>query len=197
MPLDRSLLPLSKNADHHSQKKKKEKKKLNRSVTRCIWRYSLTSSLLRDIYTTNGFVKLRSFRELLFQFVISGLIPVSLLQSESGFEIGTQLKDCRKWTFSVLTSIVYEPSRWKISSWKPISIKHKDQRTQSTAHRPAAQKSAPTSSTKATRSSFARGTRRSSSRRRASLPRPSRHRQRYSSPFAGPRSNQRGRTEPI
>jgi hypothetical protein len=41
--------------------------------------------------TTNGFLASSSFRQVYFQLLIPGLTPVSLLESESGCEIVTQL----------------------------------------------------------------------------------------------------------
>jgi hypothetical protein len=46
--------------------------------------------------TTNGFLTSSSFREVLLQLLISGLTPVSLLESERVFEIVTHLSDTRK-----------------------------------------------------------------------------------------------------
>jgi hypothetical protein len=52
--------------------------------------WSLSSSRLLEIETTNGFLKLH------FQLLFPGLTLVSLLESESGFEIVTQLADTGK-----------------------------------------------------------------------------------------------------
>jgi hypothetical protein len=43
----------------------------------------------------------------LFQLFIPGLTPVSLLESESGFEFAPQLADMY-WKTTIFTSIVYE-----------------------------------------------------------------------------------------
>jgi hypothetical protein len=52
---------------------------------------SLSSQLPCEIDSTNGFLTSSSFRQVLFQILISGLTLVSVLENESGFEIGTQL----------------------------------------------------------------------------------------------------------
>jgi hypothetical protein len=58
--------------------------------------------------TTNGFLTSGSFRLVLFQLLISGLTPVSLLESEWGFEIVTQFVDTRKDHLHMYSPGVYD-----------------------------------------------------------------------------------------
>ncbi len=66
-----------------------------------------------DIDATKGFLKRVHSSKCFFQLLILGLTPVSLLESELGFDIATQLADAGKWPFSHLESMM--ESRW--SEW--------------------------------------------------------------------------------
>jgi hypothetical protein len=50
-------------------------------------------SLLCEIDTNNGLLTSSSFRQVRFQLLIQGLVPVSLLKSELGFKVVMQLAD--------------------------------------------------------------------------------------------------------
>jgi hypothetical protein len=58
--------------------------------------FEVSTLHFHEIVSTNGFLTSSSFRKSSFQRLIPELAPVSLLESESRFEIARQLADTRK-----------------------------------------------------------------------------------------------------